>query len=192
MRLDPRGAAGLPSRARAPPAGRRWRPRRRAAVREPRPTPQRQLIGADDEDLALTVTVADGPTWLLLTLPDGPDVRSRIGALLTATPAGLPDEGVGRTHVVGASGGRRRTGTGEGTGGPLRHLTAAETAKGNDADIAFLAGMKRHHQQAVEMSDMVLAADRPPTSPRSPSRSGARSRPRSRRWRRCSPTSARR
>ena len=39
--------------------------------------------------------------------------------------------------------------------------SAAETAKGNDADIEFLSGMKPHHQQAVEMSEMVLAANPP-------------------------------
>ncbi len=39
--------------------------------------------------------------------------------------------------------------------------TAAETAQGNDADIAFLTGMTPHHEQAVEMSEMVLAADPP-------------------------------
>ncbi len=38
---------------------------------------------------------------------------------------------------------------------------AAETAQGNDADIAFLTGMTPHHEQAVEMSEMVLAADPP-------------------------------
>lgn len=52
-----------------------------------------ELTGADDEGLELTVTVADGPAWLRLALPDGPDVRSRIGALLRATRAGLPDDG---------------------------------------------------------------------------------------------------
>ena len=39
--------------------------------------------------------------------------------------------------------------------------TSAVTAKGNDADVAFLTGMKPHHEQAVEMSDMVLAANPP-------------------------------
>ena len=34
-------------------------------------------------------------------------------------------------------------------------------ATGNDADTAFLAGMVPHHEQAVEMSDHVLAADPP-------------------------------
>ena len=38
---------------------------------------------------------------------------------------------------------------------------ADTTATGNDADAAFLAGMKPHHEQAVEMSDLVLAADPP-------------------------------
>ena len=38
---------------------------------------------------------------------------------------------------------------------------ASASAMGNDADIAFLTGMKPHHEQAVEMSDMVLAADPP-------------------------------
>ena len=35
----------------------------------------------------------------------------------------------------------------------------SDTAKGNDADVAFLTGMKPHHEQAVEMSEIVLAAD---------------------------------
>ncbi len=34
-------------------------------------------------------------------------------------------------------------------------------AAANQADISFLTGMKPHHRQAVEMSDMVLAADAP-------------------------------
>ncbi len=38
---------------------------------------------------------------------------------------------------------------------------AAETAEANEADIAFLTGMTPHHEQAVEMSEMVLAADPP-------------------------------
>ena len=39
--------------------------------------------------------------------------------------------------------------------------TSAETAKGNEADIAFLTGMKPHHEQAVVMSNLVLAANPP-------------------------------
>ena len=38
---------------------------------------------------------------------------------------------------------------------------ASTSAMGNDADVAFLTGMKPHHEQAVEMSDMVLAAEPP-------------------------------
>ena len=41
--------------------------------------------------------------------------------------------------------------------------SSAETDKGNDADVAFLTGMKPHHEQAVEMSDMILGAN-PPTA----------------------------
>ncbi len=39
--------------------------------------------------------------------------------------------------------------------------STAESAKGNEADIAFLTGMKPHHEQAVEMSELVLAANPP-------------------------------
>ena len=48
--------------------------------------------------------------------------------------------------------------TGSSTGGST---SAAQTAEGNDADVAFLTGMKPHHEQAVEMSELVLAADPP-------------------------------
>lgn len=50
------------------------------------------------------------------------------------------------------------TGGSTGSGGST---TSAETAEGSDADVAFLTGMKPHHEQAVEMSKMVLAADPP-------------------------------
>lgn len=39
--------------------------------------------------------------------------------------------------------------------------TSAETTKGNDAAVAFLTGMTPHPEQAVEMSEVVLAADPP-------------------------------
>lgn len=35
------------------------------------------------------------------------------------------------------------------------------SAKANETDISFLTGMTPHHEQAVEMSDMVLAANPP-------------------------------
>lgn len=38
---------------------------------------------------------------------------------------------------------------------------SSSAAKGNDADVAFLQGMTPHHEQAVLMSDLVLAADPP-------------------------------
>ena len=39
--------------------------------------------------------------------------------------------------------------------------SAPAAAQANDADIAFLTGMIPHHEQAVEMSEMVLDADPP-------------------------------
>ena len=38
---------------------------------------------------------------------------------------------------------------------------AADGAEANDTDIAFLQGMTPHHEQAVEMAEIVLAADPP-------------------------------
>lgn len=39
--------------------------------------------------------------------------------------------------------------------------TKSAEAEANDADLAFLTGMVPHHAQAVEMSEIVLAADPP-------------------------------
>ena len=58
--------------------------------------------------------------------------------------------------ACGNAGNDTASSTGNGGGG-----TSAETAKGNDADVAFLTGMTPHHEQAVEMSEMVLAANPP-------------------------------
>lgn len=52
-----------------------------------------ELTGADDDGLTLTAATPDGQVELRLPLPDGPDVRGRIAALLAATRAGLPDDG---------------------------------------------------------------------------------------------------
>ena len=52
-----------------------------------------ELTDADEDGLTLDVTSPAGTTRLRLALPDGPDVRSRIGALLKATRGGLPDDG---------------------------------------------------------------------------------------------------
>lgn len=50
-----------------------------------------ELTGADDGGLTLTATLPDGDAVLRLALPDGPDLRARIGALLRQVRAGLPD-----------------------------------------------------------------------------------------------------
>jgi hypothetical protein len=50
-----------------------------------------ELTGADDDGLTLKATVPEGTADFRLALPDGPDVRGRIGALVKATRAGLPD-----------------------------------------------------------------------------------------------------
>ena len=52
-----------------------------------------ELTGADEDGLTLRASVPDGDVVLRLALPEGPDVRGRIGALLTATRAALPDDG---------------------------------------------------------------------------------------------------
>lgn len=40
--------------------------------------------------------------------------------------------------------------------------SSSQGAEFNDADVAFVSGMKPHHEQAVEMSDIVLQADPTP------------------------------
>ena len=50
-----------------------------------------ELTGAHEGGLAVTATTPGGQVDLRLALPDGPDVRARIGALLEQTRAGLPD-----------------------------------------------------------------------------------------------------
>ena len=52
-----------------------------------------ERTSVDDHGLTLTATTSDGQEELQLVLPDRPDVRGRIAALLTATRAGLPDDG---------------------------------------------------------------------------------------------------
>ena len=70
--------------------------------------------------------------------------------------------------VLTACGGDDDTATSGTASGGMNHsgssapsAAAGASAMGNDADVAFLTGMKPHHEQAVEMSDMVLAADPP-------------------------------
>ena len=68
--------------------------------------------------------------------------------------------------VLTACGGADDTASDAGSAMPMdRGASSAPSADaaatGNDADVAFLTGMKPHHEQAVEMSDIVLAANPP-------------------------------
>lgn len=68
--------------------------------------------------------------------------------------------------VLTACGGGDDTATSDaGSGMTMEHgsstPSASVNALGNQADVDFLTGTKPHHEQAVEMSDMVLAADPP-------------------------------
>ena len=65
--------------------------------------------------------------------------------------------------LTACGGGNDTADSGSGTGG-MNHgggsssaPSASTAAMGNAADRAFLTGMKPHHEQAVEMSDMILA-----------------------------------
>lgn len=51
--------------------------------------------------------------------------------------------------------------SGEHGGGHSSSTDDSESAEANGADIAFLKGMTPHHEQAVEMSEIVLAANPP-------------------------------
>lgn len=56
-----------------------------------------------------------------------------------------------------ACGGGTTSSTGSGGGSS----SSADSADFNDADVAFVSGMRPHHAQAVEMSEMVLDSDPP-------------------------------
>ena len=68
--------------------------------------------------------------------------------------------GSGNDTATAASG--TDHGGGHSSSAPSADSSAA--ANGNDADLAFLTGMRTHHRQAVEMSDLVLAAEPPGTA----------------------------
>lgn len=82
--------------------------------------------------------------------------RLALPALVLASALALAacgDDGGNDTASTGSSS------SGEHGGG---HSGAdKDEAQGNDADVAFLTGMKPHHAQAVEMSDIVLQANPP-------------------------------
>ena len=65
--------------------------------------------------------------------------------------------------LTGCAGGGDDTATsGSGSAHGSGHSSTDSGGKqANDADVAFLSGMKPHHEQAVEMSEIVLAADVP-------------------------------
>ena len=66
------------------------------------------------------------------------------------------------TLVLSACGsGDDTAATGAGTGSSTKSTAPADSSQGNDADVSFLTGMKPHHEQAVEMSDIVLKANPP-------------------------------
>jgi uncharacterized protein (DUF305 family) len=71
----------------------------------------------------------------------------------------------GALVLAACGGGDDTTTSGPSAGTTMEHRSstpsAGVNARGNQADVDFLTGMKPHHEQAVEMSDMVLATDPP-------------------------------
>jgi hypothetical protein len=49
------------------------------------------VTGAQDDAITIAATVPEGRVEMRLALPDAPDLRGRIAALLTQTRAGLPN-----------------------------------------------------------------------------------------------------
>lgn len=76
-----------------------------------------------------------------------------LSAALTLAACG--DDGGADTATPGSS-------SSEHGGSHMNDSNKASEAKANDADVSFLTGMTPHHEQAVEMSDIVLAASPPP------------------------------
>lgn len=66
--------------------------------------------------------------------------------------------------ACGDDGGTDSASTGassNGHGGSHTSDGSKESAEANEADVSFLTGMKPHHEQAVEMSEIVLAKNPP-------------------------------
>ena len=82
--------------------------------------------------------------------------RLALPALALTGALALAACGDGGTETAGAG----RSPSEQGGGHSAGH-GAGGSAKGNDVDIAFLTGMKPHHEQAVVMSEIVLAANPP-------------------------------
>ncbi len=96
----------------------------------------------------LTRTAAAFAAALTLTACGGSNGLST-GTTPASSPASTP--ATSETHSYGHGGS---------SSAPA--APAAPAGLANDADISFLTGMKPHHQQAVEMSDTLLATDPPP------------------------------
>ena len=78
-----------------------------------------------------------------------------LAAALTLAACG--DDGGSDTATTGSGSSSGEHGGGHSGGGKAN----PDSAKGNAADVEFLTGMKPHHEQAVEMSEIVLAANPP-------------------------------
>ena len=86
--------------------------------------------------------------------------RRRLALPALALAAGLTlaacGDGGSDTATTGSG-----SSSGEHGGGHSGGDKDSESAEGNAADVEFLTGMKPHHEQAVEMSEIVLAANPP-------------------------------
>ena len=82
-------------------------------------------------------------------------------ALALATALVLTACGGGNDTATTDAGSGTDHGGGHGSASSTPSAGSDAAATANDADVAFLAGMKPHHEQAVEMSDMVLAVEPP-------------------------------
>ena len=87
--------------------------------------------------------------------------------LTTSRRLAVPAAALAAVLALAACGGAQTDTAATGTsssGHGAGHSTeggTGQSVQGNDADVAFLTGMKPHHEQAVEMSEIVLAADPP-------------------------------
>ena len=84
--------------------------------------------------------------------------RLALPALVLAAGLTLAACGDGGSNTATTGSG---SSSGEHGGGHSGGDKDSESAEGNAADVEFLTGMKPHHEQAVEMSEIVLAANPP-------------------------------
>ena len=85
-----------------------------------------------------------------------------LAVALTVSACGSNDLATGTTPASApAASPASPTAHGGGHGGTRSAPLTAPAGRANDADLSFLAGMEPHHRQAVEMSDVVLAAGPP-------------------------------